>query len=42
MDQPVVFAPVLDQDEHLITLAPPIDPGSDDDEEEEEEEVIYM
>ena len=37
VDQPAVTAPVVDQDEHLITVAPPVDPES-----EKEEEVLYM
>ena len=37
MDQTAAFVPVLNQDEHLITVAPPTNPGSDDD-----EQVIYM
>ena len=39
MDQPAAIAPILDQDEHLITVAPPVDPES---EEEEEEIIMYM
>ena len=35
MDQPAVSTP-LEQDDHLTTIAPPIDPES-----EEEDEVIY-
>ena len=37
VDQPAVTTPVVDQDEHLITVAPPEDPES-----EKEEEVLYM
>ena len=35
MDPPEVATPVVDQDENLITVAPPVDPES------EEEEVMH-